>query len=105
VRPITRLTADTDRPAQRLDTVGQADQAGTARRVGPADAVVSDVEPDQPVIAVELDRTTEAPACLATLVRGFSDDVVGGHFDSLGQPSLRAHLELHRDRRAAGQAP
>src|SRR5258708_36887855 len=34
---------------------------------------------------------------------GFGDDVVGGHFDRAGQPSMNTNVELDRDRRAAGQ--
>ena len=34
---------------------------------------------------------------------GFGDDVVGGHFDRAGQPSMNTNVELNRDRRAAGQ--
>ena len=42
VRPGAGLAVDVERAAESLDAVGQADQAGTTRGIGPADTVVAD---------------------------------------------------------------
>ena len=33
-----------DRPAERVDTVSEADESGTARRIGPSGAIIADRE-------------------------------------------------------------
>jgi hypothetical protein len=56
-----------DRPAQRLDPVGEADQPGASSRRGTTDAVVVDRQMQVAVAGLGLDVATDAWACLAAL--------------------------------------
>src|SRR5207244_3375650 len=48
-RAATRRALDHERPAERLDAVGQPAKAAAARKVGPTDAVVGDIDADDAV--------------------------------------------------------
>jgi hypothetical protein len=56
-----------DRAAQGLDAVGEAGQAGSARGIGPADAVVADRQQQAPSRAASEISTCEACACFIAL--------------------------------------
>jgi len=55
------------RAAQGLDAVGEAGQAGTTRRIGPADAVVTDDSSRPPSRVASEISTHEACACFIVL--------------------------------------
>src|SRR5882762_5301165 len=52
-RSYARRTFDVDRPAERLDAVGQAYEARAARRIGAADAVVANRQPQAAIVRRE----------------------------------------------------
>ena len=56
-------------PAERLDPVGQRDQAGAAAGVGATDAVVADAQVQLPLVMCASTSTTPACAYLAALAR------------------------------------
>ncbi len=94
---------DPDRPAQRLDPVGQADEPGASPEGSPADAVVADREVEQAVACLGLDLSHRRLGVLGRVGECLGDDVVRGHLDRLGQPSPDVDLQLDRDGGAAGQ--
>ena len=60
-------TLDLDRPAERLDTILEADEAGSPTRVGAAHSVAHrKAEPR--VVEIEIDLTRDASGCFATFV-------------------------------------
>jgi hypothetical protein len=69
VRPVTGTAADADRTAYSLDAVGKTDQAGTARGIGPADAVVVNRQQQAAVARGERTSMREACACFVALAR------------------------------------
>jgi 4-amino-4-deoxy-L-arabinose transferase-like glycosyltransferase len=92
--------ADRDRPAQRLDPVGEPDQPRAASRVGTADPVITDRQVQSAVPHPRIDPHHRRPGVLGSIGEGFGHHVVRRHLDRLGQPSLDVHVEPHRDRRA-----
>ena len=74
-------------------------------RVGAAGAVVADRDAQDASGRRRGRRSTLTArrGVLGGVGQRLGDDVVGGDLDLLGQPLLDAHVELDRDRRAAGE--
>jgi hypothetical protein len=84
------------------DPVGQAAQAAALARVGPADAVVDDLDDEQVPVAGDADADLGRPGVLGRVGQGLGDHEVGGRLDRPGQPP-GGHLDPDRNRRAGGQ--
>ena len=82
-----------DRPPERVNAVGEADQPGTAAGIGPAAAVVTDREPDDPVTCVDGDVRNGRVRVLRGIRERLGDDVIDGDFHRLGQLCLGVYLK------------
>jgi hypothetical protein len=86
-----------------LDAVCEADQAGAARQVGTADAVVAHREPKLTGDRVDADFHAGGVRVLGRIGQRLEDNVVGGHLHTLGQPGVGAKVERHGDPRASSE--
>ena len=92
---------DRERAAQRVDAVGQPDQAGPISRVGTALAVVPDVHPHGVVVGVDRDLDCCRVRVLGNVRQGLGDDVVDADLDRLRKPVPTSDVELDRHRSTA----
>src|SRR4029453_2836737 len=84
------------------DPVGQAAQAAAPGRVGPAGAVVGDLDDQEVPVAADADADLGRPGVLGRVGEGLGDHEVGGRLDPPGQ-APGGDLDPDRDRRAGGQ--
>jgi hypothetical protein len=63
-------TLDLDRPAERLDTILEADEAGSPTRVGAAD-FVADRKAEPRVVETEIDLDARSIGVLRGIRQGF----------------------------------
>ena len=70
-----------------------------------ADAVVRDLDDQQPVVAREVDARALSRGVLRDVRQRLGDDVERGRLDRLRQPLARQAVDLHRHRRARRAAP
>jgi hypothetical protein len=64
-------TFDIDRPAERLDAILEADEAGSPTRVGAAHSVVADRKAEPRVVATEIDLDARSVGVLRGIRQGF----------------------------------
>ena len=95
---------DAQPPAERLDAVGEAAQARAALGVGAADPVVDDLDDDLAVAAVTSTLAERGLRVLADVREALGDDVVGGHLERLGQPSVELDGRAGREQARARPA-
>jgi hypothetical protein len=94
---------DRDRPAQRLDAVGEPDESRAASGGGTTDAVVADRQVQAAVPRLPIDVRSRRLGVLGGVGERLGDYVVRRDLDLFGQPRRDVHTELHRDDRAAGE--
>ena len=75
-----------DRAADGLDAVEQAGDPGPALRVGAADAVVANLQPERAAIDPAADRGAGGAGVLDDVRQRLGDDEVGGRLERRGQP-------------------
>ena len=83
LRSISRPALDLDRPAHGLDAVGETYQARTARRIGPADAVVADRQLQAAVARRERHLDPRGVRMLRSVGQGLARNVVRREVDML----------------------
>src|SRR3954452_4649637 len=83
LRPAAGPTADPDRAAQSLDAVGETNQAGSARRIAPADAVVANRQQQAAVACRERNLDVRCLRVLRRVGQGLGCDVVRRDLDRL----------------------
>jgi hypothetical protein len=94
-------TRDRDGALQRLDSVGQPDEARPAARVGAAHSIVADRQRQGVVEHLPLDAHHSGLRMLGRIRQRFGDDVVGPYLNRLGQSSRNIHIDLGWDRRSS----
>src|SRR5207244_12294388 len=95
-------TLDLERSVQRADPVGQSPQARSLRGIGPADAVVRDLDARRAIQLRDLDPDEGGLRVFRDVRERLRDDVVGGRLDGRGQARL-AGLDLDGQRHARGE--
>ena len=96
--PAAGRADDAQRAAERLDAIGQALQAGSARRLGAADAVVGDDDDHAIVARRHLERRRERRGVLRDVRERLGADEVDRGLEFVRQ-ALDAHVELDGHRR------
>jgi RsiW-degrading membrane proteinase PrsW (M82 family) len=77
-------THDIDRPAERLDAIAEADEAGALAGISASNAVVTNADLDDRVGRVDLDVDGRRVGVLGGVRDRLGNEVVGGHLDSVG---------------------
>jgi hypothetical protein len=101
----TRRAPDVDRPAQRLETVRQANEPRTARRIRAANAVVPNRQHQLAVSLGERDHDSRRLRVLRGVRKRLRGDVVRRDLGRLAQTLVERDIQLDRDRRAARNRP
>src|SRR2546430_5237057 len=96
-RPFAGRAADLQRSAQGLGPVAQADQAGSAGRIGAARAVVADRQMQATVSLLKGDAHYRSARVPGRVGERLGTDVVGRYLDRLRQPPHRRTLDLDPD--------
>ena len=103
VVPRPAALVDLEPAVERRDPVGEAAQAGAARRVGAADAVVADLDRrPAPFVALDPDLGARGLGVAGDVGERLGDDEVGGRLDRRGQP-LAGALRRARPAPARGR--
>ena len=90
---------DCERSFERGDAVGEPAQAGSARCIGAADAVVGDLDARAAVLVADAHGDSGRIRVLAHVRERLRDHVVGGRFDG-ARERLIGRLDVDRDGRA-----
>lgn len=98
VRTLAAAADHLERAAGGLHPVPEADQAGAARRIGPADTVVADVEPQHATGRVDLDMNVGRLRMLGRVHERLRYHVVRCDLDVFRSSLLYSYIELYPDR-------
>src|SRR5207245_7883758 len=101
-RSLAGAALDLERSVQGADPVGQSPQARSLRGIGPADAVVRDLDVRGAVQLGDLDADERGLRVFRDVCERLRDDVVGRCLDGRGQARLAA-LDLDRQRHSRGE--
>ena len=102
MRPTSGNALHLERAAEGLDPVGEPPQARAARGVGPADAVVGDLNPDPAVAGPDGNGRTGGGGVLGGVGEGLGADEVGDNCDPPGQLAAR-NVDVDREGEVLGQ--
>src|ERR1700756_4124888 len=91
---------DGDRPAERLDPVGETDQAGAAGRVRSPAAVVADQQLQGAVQGLGADLHQRGPGMLGYVSQRLRNDEVSRYLDPFRRPARHADVDPDRHGRA-----
>ena len=92
-------------PAERLDSVPQPCKTRAASWVCPADAVVSDTDPEAAVAQFGGHVDARGLGVLRGVRQRLRDEVIGGNLDRSSHTSFESYIEHHRDRRTSRKRP
>jgi hypothetical protein len=96
-RAAARRVGNRDRPAERFDSVGEAEDAGAAPGVDAADAVVANLECQDPVV-VRGDQLDDVRVrVLFDVGERLGGDVVGGRLDRRREPLVESYVDVDWD--------
>ena len=100
---LSRRAHDLDRSAERLDSVGEADEAGSSRGIGSSGTVVADRKLKDAVGRFDVDVRDGCVGVLGGVREGFRDYVVRSHLHLSRQAPLGMHVQLDRNGGTGGQ--